>query len=57
LGDANKNAYAATIKKVKQKCRNPKFVIVGHGNYSKTSSLSHTLKMAEALKKQTATKE
>lgn len=52
LGDANKKEYAATIKKVQQKCKNPKYVIVGHGDWSSTQSLAHTLMMAEALKKQ-----
>jgi metallo-beta-lactamase class B len=52
LGDANKKEYAATIKKVQQKCKNPKYVIVGHGDWGNTQSLAHTLKMAEALKKQ-----
>ncbi len=52
LGDANKKEYAATIKKVQQKCKNPKYVIVGHGDWSSTKSLAHTLMMAEALKKQ-----
>lgn len=52
LGDANKLAYANTIKKVQRKCPNPKYVIVGHGDWSKTRSLAHTLKMAEALRKE-----
>jgi metallo-beta-lactamase class B len=52
LGDANKTAYAATVKNVQEKCKHPKYVIVGHGNYSKTSSLEHTRMMAEELKKQ-----
>lgn len=51
LGDANKSAYAATIKKVQQKCRQPKYVIVGHGDWTDLKSLPHTLEMAEALKK------
>lgn len=52
LGDANKKQYAATIKKVQRKCPHPKYVIVGHGDWSSTQSLAHTLMMAEALKKQ-----
>lgn len=52
LGDANKLAYANTIKKVQRKYPNPKYVIVGHGDWSKTRSLAHTLKMAEALRKE-----
>lgn len=52
LGDANKKEYANTIKRVQKKCPNPKYVIVGHGDWSSTRSLAHTLMMAEALKKQ-----
>lgn len=53
LGDANKNEYATTIKKVQQKCPYPKYVIVGHGNWTNIKSLTHTRMMAEALKKET----
>ena len=52
LGDANKTAYAATIKNVQKKCMQPKYVIVGHGNWTKVKSLPHTLMLAEALKKE-----
>ncbi len=51
LGDANKTEYAATIKKVQQKCPQPNYVIVGHGDWSDVKSVEHTLKMAEELKK------
>lgn len=51
LGDANKTAYAATIKNVQEKCRNPKYVIVGHGDWSKVKSLKHTRRMAKELKR------
>ncbi len=51
LGDANKTAYASTIKNVQQKCRQPKFIIVGHGDWTNLKSLEHTLEMAEELKK------
>lgn len=51
LGDANKYAYAATVRNVQQKCQQPKYVIVGHGDWTDTRSLSHTLEMAKALKK------
>ncbi len=50
LGDANAAAYAATIKKVQRKCRNPKYIITGHNDYTNTRSLEHTLKMAQQLK-------
>lgn len=51
LGDANKLQYAATVKNVQKKCLQPKYVIVGHGDYSSVQSLQHTLMMAEELKK------
>jgi metallo-beta-lactamase class B len=52
LGDANKTEYAATIKNVQKKCQQPKYVIVGHGDWTSVKSLEHTLMMAEKLKKE-----
>lgn len=51
LSDANKAEYANTVKRVQQKCKRPRYVIVGHGDWSSTRSLAHTLEMAEALNK------
>jgi metallo-beta-lactamase class B len=51
LGDANEKEYASTIKNVQQKCLQPKFVIVGHGDWTNIKSLQHTLIMAQQLKK------
>jgi metallo-beta-lactamase class B len=51
LGDANKSEYATTIKNVQKKCRQPKYVIVGHGDWTNVKSLEHTRMMAEELKK------
>jgi metallo-beta-lactamase class B len=51
LGDANKTEYASTIKNVQKKCQQPKYVIVGHGDWTNAKSLEHTLIMAEELKK------
>lgn len=51
LGDANQQEYANTIRRVQQKCRNPKYIIVGHGDCTSLQSLAHTRAMAEALKK------
>lgn len=51
LGDANKLEYATTIKRVQKKCPNPKYVIVGHGDWTSIKSLEHTLFMAEELRK------
>ena len=51
LGDANKDAYAVTLRAVKQRYPRPNYVIVGHGNWSRTISLDHSIKMADALRK------
>jgi metallo-beta-lactamase class B len=51
LGDANETAYASTLKNVQKKCRQPKFVIVGHGDWTNINSLEHTLIMAQQLNK------
>lgn len=51
LGDASVQDYAQTVKRVVQKCKDPKFVIPGHGDWTNTASLLHTLKMAQDLKK------
>lgn len=51
LGDANKMEYATTIKNVEKKCHQPKYVIVGHGDWTNVKSLGHTLIMAEQLRK------
>jgi metallo-beta-lactamase class B len=50
LGDASVNDYAATVKNVQTKCKNPKYVIPGHNDWSDTKSVEHTLTMAEQLK-------
>lgn len=49
LGDANVKTYAATVKNVQQKCKRPKFVIPGHGDWRSIKSLKHTLQMAQKL--------
>jgi len=54
LGDANKKEYATTIKNVMKKCPAPKFVIVGHGDWTHVKALSHTLEMAEKLRKESS---
>ncbi len=53
LGDANPLEYANSVNNVIKKCKQPKYVIVGHGDWSNIKSLEHTLKMAKALKKKT----
>ncbi|HEX6915310.1 MAG TPA: BlaB/IND/MUS family subclass B1 metallo-beta-lactamase [Chitinophagaceae bacterium] len=51
LADADRERYAATIDNLRRECRDPRFVITGHNDYSSTQSLDHTLKMAEELRK------
>jgi metallo-beta-lactamase class B len=51
LGDANLKEYATTIKNVQKKCKSPKFVITGHGDWTSKNSLEHTLFMAQQIKK------
>ncbi len=50
LGDASITGYAATIKNVQEKCKQPKYIIPGHNDWTNTRSLEHTLKMAQELK-------
>jgi len=51
LGDASVNDYAAAVLNVQQECRNPKYVIPGHNDWSSTKSLLHTFEMAEQLRR------
>ena len=51
LGDASIKDYATTIKNVQKKCKKPKFIIIGHGDWTSTKSLKHTLIMAQELEK------
>ena len=51
LGDANINAYPATIRKVQAKCKNPNYIITGHDDWTNKNSLQHTLQMADELAK------
>lgn len=51
LGDASVKDYATTIKNVQKKCKRSKFIIIGHGDWTSTKSLKHTLKMAQHLEK------
>lgn len=50
LGDANTTTYATTIQNVQAKCKQPKYIIPGHNDWTNTRSLQHTLEMAEELK-------
>ncbi|MDO9375195.1 MAG: BlaB/IND/MUS family subclass B1 metallo-beta-lactamase [Ferruginibacter sp.] len=50
LADADVKAYGATIRNLQRKFVQPKYVIPGHNDWKNPASLSHTLKMAEALR-------
>jgi metallo-beta-lactamase class B len=49
LSDASVKDYPTTIKNVQNTCKNAKYIITGHNNWTSTKSLKHTLKMAEQL--------
>jgi metallo-beta-lactamase class B len=51
LSDANVKEYATTIQNVQARCTNAQYIIPGHGNWTDTHSLSHTLEMAQELKR------
>jgi metallo-beta-lactamase class B len=48
LADGNVKEYARTLENVQRKYSHPKYIIPGHGNWSGTKSLQHTLLMALA---------
>lgn len=50
LADASSKDYATTIKNVQAMCKNPKYIITGHNDWTNTRSLAHTLEMALQLK-------
>lgn len=49
LADASVKEYATTIKNVQAKCKKPQYIIPGHGDWTDTNSLNHTLQMARQL--------
>ncbi len=51
LGDANKTTYYTTLKKVQQKCMNPKYIIISHSEWDNINSLKHSIKLAKKLKR------
>ncbi|MBL0336877.1 MAG: BlaB/IND/MUS family subclass B1 metallo-beta-lactamase [Chitinophagaceae bacterium] len=52
LGDANVRAYASTLKNVRDKFRNPAFIIISHSDWNNLNCLKHSIKLAEKLKRQ-----
>lgn len=51
LGDANVTAYESTLKRVKAKCEEPKFILLSHSEGNDINSLAHSIKMAKQLKR------
>lgn len=51
LGDANTSEYQTTLKKVKKKCPDPKFIVVSHHDWNNVNSLEHSIKLARKLSK------
>jgi metallo-beta-lactamase class B len=56
LSDANVENWTVTIHKIQHKFRNPKYIIPGHGDWTSTESLSHTLHLIEDYKEKKQTK-
>ena len=46
--------YETTLKKVQNKFRKPKFIIIAHSDWKNINSLNHSIKMARELKKKDA---
>jgi metallo-beta-lactamase class B len=53
LGDGNVFEYETTLKNVRKKYPNPKYIIVSHHNWNNINSLKHSIKMAKELKTKT----
>ena len=51
LDDGNVTEYETTLKKVQNKFRKPKFIIIAHSDWKNINSLKHSLMMAKELKK------
>jgi metallo-beta-lactamase class B len=51
LGDGNTKTYAATLKKVRNKYRKPRHIIVAHSDWNNINSLKHSIHLAKRLKK------
>ena len=55
LSDASVTDYPLTLINVQKKCREPKYIIPGHGEWASVKSLGHTLKMAQQLSQKKST--
>lgn len=52
MGDANPNAYATTLKRVRDTFKSPKYIVIAHNDWHNINSLKHSIEMAEKLKKE-----
>lgn len=43
IKESDLKAWPATLKKAEQKCKDPKFIIPGHQDWSDLNSIKHTL--------------
>ena len=50
LGDANLTAYHTTLKNVKKRYADPRFIIISHSDWNNLHSLEHSIRMARKLK-------
>ena len=50
LGDGNVDEYATTLKRLQRKFKRPSYIIIAHSDWTNKNSLTHSLKMAKALK-------
>ena len=50
LGDTNTKTYATTLLNVKQKCRDPKFIIIAHNDWTDPGSLAHSIEVTPQVK-------
>ena len=49
MGDANPKAYYQTLLNVRQKCPQPKHIIISHSDWNNLNSLKHSIKLAKQL--------
>ncbi|GAB3804615.1 BcII family subclass B1 metallo-beta-lactamase [Spirosoma humi] len=50
LGDANEAEYETTLKRVREKCPHPKFILVSHHDWRNLNSLKNSIKLAKRLR-------
>ncbi len=56
LSDANVKAWAATIKNIQQKFRNPDYIIPGHLDWHSKEALTHTLTLIQQYREKSSVK-